>query len=899
MLRILDKKLIFRCNHLNKLCIRRYVIYNQKNLELDQAYVPHKVENVTKPNYFKPQQKQSRPFILVLPPPNITGTLHIGHALTATIQDVLVRWKQMQGFETLWIPGTDHAGIATQVVVEKLLWSENKQTRHNIGRELFIEKVHEWRKEKSPIIREQLQRLGVLLDWDREVFTLDEQRSKAVQEAFIKLFEEGLIYRSKSLVNWSCALKSAISDIEVEQLTLTGSTNISVPGYEEPVEFGILTKFAYLIEGTEEEIVVATTRPETMLGDVAIAVHPDDSRYARLIGKFAKHPFRNNTIPIIPDSFVDREFGTGAVKITPAHDFNDYEVGKRHSLENIQVIDENGKLTLECGKFFGLPRFDARKVITNELQHLGLLRSREEHPMVVPICSRSKDIVEFLIRPQWFLKCDSMAAEAIRNVKEGKLSIDPKMMEKTWFTWLENIRDWCISRQLWWGHQIPAYLCSSSKTEETVWVAAESAEIATQKGASKLGLPASDVNVKRDEDVLDTWFSSALFPFSVFGWPQKEINAVSKRSYEKGILSKEEFERCIHSQKKMFPQGIPECGSDALRFTLVSHNIKNMYINFDVSECYTNKLFCNKIWQATKFTKHWFAEVSGRQELKTVDFDQLAEVDYWILSKLTFMIDKVIDGIEDFDFYICTNALKNFLYFEFCDIYLETTKRGLRSSDNAIALGHLWTLLTCLDISLRALAPFMPVLSEHLHSRLPVFPDQEKVLEWPQKLNWRNEHLERTVEDVMDIVIALRRLKKTFNISSKSESKVHLVDSSNLLKKYLNIIEDLTGFKDIRLDGTLPDEVVSCSLKDKSGNTYIYLQVSDEVKKSFQTDLLQIEKKKEKINKELNKMNNMVSGSTYKINASLEKQEIHSKKISSLQEQLVRLEYFQNIAKGS
>ncbi|XP_072386333.1 probable valine--tRNA ligase, cytoplasmic [Diabrotica undecimpunctata] len=976
MLRILDNKLIFRCKHLNKLCIRRYVINNQKNLELDQAYVPHKVENVTKPNYFKPQQKQSRPFVLVLPPPNITGTLHIGHALTATIQDVLVRWKQMQGFETLWIPGTDHAGIATQVVVEKILWNENKQTRHDIGRELFIEKVHEWRKEKSPIIREQLQRLGVLLDWDREAFTLDEQRSKAVQEAFIKLFEEGLIYRSKSLVNWSCALKSAISDIEVEQLTLTGSTNISVPGYEEPVEFGILTKFAYLIEGTEEEIVVATTRPETMLGDVAIAVHPDDSRYARLIGKFAKHPFRNNTIPIIPDSFVDREFGTGAVKITPAHDFNDYDVGKRHSLQNIQVIDENGKLTFECGKFFGLPRFKARKVITNELQHLGLLRSREEHPMVVPICSRSKDIVEFLIRPQWFLKCDSMAAEAIRNVKEGKLSIDPKMMEKTWFTWLENIRDWCISRQLWWGHQIPAYLCSSSKTEETVWVAAESVEIATQKGASKLGLPASDVNVKRDEDVLDTWFSSALFPFSVFGWPQKtqdlqkyypislmetghdiiffwvarmvmlgtklsgqlpfnkiclhgivcdsqgrkmskslgnvidpqdvirgvsleEINTISKSSYEKGILSKEEFERCLQSQKKMFPQGIPECGSDALRFTLVSHNIKNMYINFDVSECYTNKLFCNKIWQATKFTKHWFAEVSGRQELKTVDFDQLTDVDYWILSKLTFMIDKVIDGIEDFDFYICTNALKNFLYFEFCDIYLETTKRGLRSSDNAIALGHLWTLLTCLDVSLRGLAPFMPVLSEHLHSRLPVFPEQEKVLEWPQKLNWRNEHLERTVEDVMDIVIALRRLKKTFNISSKSESKVHLVDSTNRLKKYLNIIEDLTGFKDIRIDGTLPNEVVSTSLKDKSGNTYIYLQVSDEVKKSFQTDLLQIEKKKEKIIKELNKINKMVSGSTYKINASLEKQEIHSKKISSLQEQLVRLEYFQNIAKGS
>ncbi|XP_057657718.1 probable valine--tRNA ligase, cytoplasmic isoform X2 [Diorhabda carinulata] len=880
-----------------------------KTKTLDQAYVPHKVECSSKTNYFKPPVKNVKPFSLVLPPPNITGTLHLGHALTATIQDVLIRWKQMQGVKTSWIPGMDHAGIATQIILEKLLWKENQQTRQEIGRDLFLEKVNNWKNEKSSVIRKQLERMGVLLDWDKEIFTLDQQRSKAVQEAFIRLFDLGLIYRADALVNWSCILKSAISDIEVEQLSINGLTKISIPGYENPVEFGIITKFAYLIDGTDEEIVVATTRMETMLGDVAVAVHPEDSRYSNYIGKRLKHPFRNDMIPVIADTFVDRDYGTGT----------------------------------------------------------------EEHPMSIPICSRTKDVIEYLIRPQWFVDCKSMAAEAVRTVKEGRLSIEPKSLEKTWFAWLENIRDWCISRQLWWGHRVPAYSCSSIKTGTTVWVAAGNEQTAITKGAAQLGVDTSDIRVKRDEDVLDTWFSSGLLPFASLGWPDKtidfekfyplslmetghdilffwvarmvmlgiqltdrlpfdkiflhgiicdfygrkmskslgnvvapedvidgisleEMEEATKRNYNIGILSKEEFERSIQGQRKMFPRGIPECGSDALRFTLLSHNVKNTFINFDVNECYTNKLFCNKIWQATKFTKTWYDK---RQELLLSNgYDRLEIMDKWILSKLTRMVDKVIGGMENYDFYICTNALKKFLYFEFCDIYLETTKRGLRCSESSSkAPGHVRTLLTCLDVALRALGPFMPYLTEHLHSRLPQLPGEEKIFCFPQKLNYLDDNLEKNVEDILEIVAAIRRLKKIFNVSVKTQPKLLISTSSLCITNNSTVIQDLTGFNDIEVSNEVKDDFSKNCLKDKIGETKIYLEMSEEIRKTLQFDLDKMEKKKKKLEKELEKIKKMVSGSTYKMNVGLEKREIHSKKIILLEEQLTRLDYMKNVIK--
>ncbi|XP_056641604.1 probable valine--tRNA ligase, cytoplasmic isoform X2 [Diorhabda sublineata] len=944
-----------------------------KTKTLDQAYVPHKVECSSKTNYFKPPVKNVKPFSLVLPPPNITGTLHLGHALTATIQDVLIRWKQMQGVKTSWIPGMDHAGIATQIILEKLLWKENQQTRQKIGRDLFLEKVNNWKNEKSSVIRKQLERMGVLLDWDKEIFTLDQQRSKAVQEAFIRLFDLGLIYRADALVNWSCILKSAISDIEVEQLSINGLTKISIPGFENPVEFGIITKFAYLIDGTDEEIVVATTRMETMLGDVAVAVHPEDSRYSNYIGKQLKHPFRNDMIPVIADTFVDRDYGTGAVKITPAHNFTDYDVAKKHNLKPLSVIDESGNLTSNCGKFSGLPRFEARSIIAEELSKLGLFKGTEEHPMSIPICSRTKDVIEYLIRPQWFVDCKSMAAEAVRTVKEGSLSIEPKSLEKTWFAWLENIRDWCISRQLWWGHRVPAYSCSSIKSGTTVWVAAGNEQTAITKGAAQLGVDTSDIRVKRDEDVLDTWFSSGLLPFASFGWPDKtidfekfyplslmetghdilffwvarmvmlgiqltdrlpfdkiflhgiicdvygrkmskslgnvvapedvidgisleEMEEATKRNYNIGILSIEEFERSIQGQRKMFPRGIPACGSDALRFTLLSHNVKNTFINFDVNECYTNKLFCNKIWQATKFTKTWY---DNRQELLLSNgYDRLEIMDKWILSKLTRMVDKVIGGMENYDFYICTNALKKFLYFEFCDIYLETTKRGLRCSESSSkAPGHVRTLLTCLDVALRALGPFMPYLTEHLHSRLPQLPGEEKIFCFPQKLNYLDDNLEKNVEDILEIVAAIRRLKKIFNVSVKTQPKLLISTSSICITNNSTVIQDLTGFNDIEVSNEVKDDFSKNCLKDKIGETKIYLEMSEEIRKTLQFDLDKMEKKKKKLEKELEKIKKMVSGSTYKMNVGLEKREIHSKKIILLEEQLTRLDYLKNVIK--
>lgn len=396
-------------------------------------------------------------FVMVIPPPNVTGSLHLGHALTNSIEDAITRYHRMKGKTTLWVPGCDHAGIATQVVVEKKLWREEKLSRHDLGREKFIEKIWEWKNEKGDRIYHQLKKLGSSFDWDRASFTMDPKLCRAVTEAFVRLHEQDMIYRSSRLVNWSCTLKSAISDIEVDKVDIAGRTFLAIPGYADKVEFGVLVKFAYKVEDSDEEIIVATTRVETMLGDSAVAVHPQDPRYTHLHGKFVKHPFVDRRLPIVCDEFVDMNFGTGAVKITPAHDPNDYEVGQRLNLPFITIFTDDGYITGDYGKFDGMKRFDARKAVLEALKELGLYKETLSHAMVVPICSRSKDIVEPLIKPQWYVKCDGMAADAIEAVKSGELKITPVVHEKIWYHWMEGIRDWCVSRQLWWGHRIPAY----------------------------------------------------------------------------------------------------------------------------------------------------------------------------------------------------------------------------------------------------------------------------------------------------------------------------------------------------------------------------------------------------------------------------------------------------------
>jgi valyl-tRNA synthetase len=467
-------------------------------------------------------------FVMVIPPPNVTGSLHLGHALTNSIEDAITRWHRMKGRSALWVPGCDHAGIATQVVVEKKLWREQKISRHDIGREKFINKVWEWREKSGGRIYHQLKKIGSSMDWDRVSFTMDPKLCKAVTEAFCRLHEKSFIYRDKRLVNWSCTLKSAISDIEVDKVEVTGRTFLAIPGYQDKVEFGVLVTFAYQVEDTNEEIVVATTRIETMLGDTAVAVHPKDTRYTHLHGKFVKHPFvADRRLPIVLDDFVDMNFGTGAVKITPAHDPNDYEVGKRHNLPFITIFSDDGNIIGEYGKFTGMKRFDARKAVLASLKELGLYKDTQNNPMVVPVCSRSKDIVEPLIKPQWYVKCSEMAANATEAVRSGELKIIPESQTKIWYHWMEGIRDWCISRQLWWGHRIPAYFIKFINSvdspkdlpEEEMWIVARNMEEAVSKAESKFNLTKDKFTLHQDEDVLDTWFSSGLFPFSVFGWP--------------------------------------------------------------------------------------------------------------------------------------------------------------------------------------------------------------------------------------------------------------------------------------------------------------------------------------------------------------------------------------------
>eukprot|EP00607_Mallomonas_marina_P004904 CAMPEP_0182437452 /NCGR_PEP_ID=MMETSP1167-20130531/85058_1 /TAXON_ID=2988 /ORGANISM="Mallomonas Sp, Strain CCMP3275" /LENGTH=632 /DNA_ID=CAMNT_0024630381 /DNA_START=416 /DNA_END=2311 /DNA_ORIENTATION=- len=622
-------------------------------------------------------------FVMVIPPPNVTGNLHLGHALTDSIEDTLARWHRMNGKVTLWVPGTDHAGIATQTVVEKRLKKEEGLLRHDLGREKFIQRVWDWKETYATNIRGQIERLGASVDWTREAFTMDSNLSRAVTEAFVRFYDDGLLYRDTRLINWSCALQSAISEIEVDYIDLEGRTMLSVPNHKEreKYEFGTITSFAYKVIGGEEgeEIVVATTRLETMLGDVAVAVHPDDTRYKHLQGKFLQHPFIDRKIPVITDGeLVDMSFGTGAVKITPAHDPNDYQCGKRHNLEFIIVLTEDGKIASNGGMFAGMMRYDARVKMEEEMTRHNILRGKENNKMRLGLCSRSGDIIEPYLTPQWYVNCNSMAKRAVEVVKSGELKIVPTMHENTWYHWLDNIRDWCISRQLWWGHRIPAYFVrikgerekdKNDPANSDRWVVGRSEEEARERGAVRLGLLKSELELFQDDDVLDTWFSSGIFPFSVFGWPNNTkdleafyptalletgldilffwvarmvmmglqltdklpfttvylhamvrdkngrkmskslgnvidpnevINGCSLVSLldkiDAGNLPPKEIEKAKEGQKSDFPEGIPECGADALRFGLLAYTVQGRDVNLDIKRVVGYRQFCNKVW---------------------------------------------------------------------------------------------------------------------------------------------------------------------------------------------------------------------------------------------------------------------------------------------------------------
>ncbi|TKR80167.1 hypothetical protein L596_014287 [Steinernema carpocapsae] len=822
--------------------------------EMPNAYSPRYVEAAwyswwEKEGFFRPEYGRdlSVPnpkgnFTIVIPPPNVTGTLHLGHALSTAVEDTVSRWHRMKGKTVLFNPGCDHAGIATQVVVEKRLQRELGLSRHDLGRKKFIEEVWKWKDEKGHIIYDQFRRLGASVDWDRAAFMMDPKMMRCVTEAFITLHEREIIYRSTRLVNWSCALKSAISDIEVDKKELAGETLLPVPGYKEKVQFGVIISFAYPVDNSDEEIVVATTRIETMLGDVAIAVHPEDDRYTHLIGKFCVHPFVDRKIPILADDFVEREFGTGAVKITPAHDHNDYEVGVRHKLEFISVISDEGLMTDRCGEFAGQKRFDARKNVLEALKVKGLYRSQENNPMIVPICSRSKDIIEPILKAQWYVKCDNMAKRAMNAVASKELKLIPEFHEATWNRWLENIRDWCISRQLWWGHRIPAYFITvndpsvpaGDSADNKYWVSARNHEEALEKAAKKFNVPKEKISLKWDEDVLDTWFSSGLWPFSLFGWPAKTkdmeqffpgalletghdiiffwvarmvflsqeltgqlpfkevfmhamvrdahgrkmskslgnvidpvdvIQGISLEKLQQGLqngnLDPKELKVAMAGQKRDYPNGIPECGVDALRFALMAYTSQGRDINLDVLRIEGYRRFCNKIWQATKFTMMQLgADYKPEAEFKICGKE--STLDQWILSRLAEAVTTCNSGFEGYKFQEITTAIYHFWLYDFCDVYLEGVKPVFNSeAGDETAARHV--LYHCAETALRLMCPFMPFITEELWQRLPRRPAAQNpksicIAEYPEieQYNYKNRDLEERITLAMDIVKTVR-----------------------------------------------------------------------------------------------------------------------------------------------
>ncbi|XP_067941073.1 valine--tRNA ligase-like isoform X2 [Watersipora subatra] len=858
---------------------------------MPDAYSPAYVEAAwyswwEKEGFFKPEYNlkgrdaaklsADEKFVMMIPPPNVTGSLHLGHALTTAVEDAITRWHRMNGKVALWVPGCDHAGIATQVVVEKKLAREEGKSRHDLGRKAFIDRIWDWKNQKGDRIYHQLRKIGGSYDWDRATFTMDEKCVKAVNEAFIRMHEKGIIYRANRLVNWSCTLNSAISDIEVDKEELPGRKLLAVPGYKEKVEFGVLISFAYKVEGSEEEIVVATTRIETMLGDTGVAVHPKDDRYKHLHGKSVIHPFADRKIPIIVDDFVEMDFGTGAVKITPAHDPTDYEVGLRHNLPFLTIIDDSGKICGDAGEFVGMKRFDARKAVLKRLEELGLYKGTQDNPMVVPICSRSKDIIEPIPKPQWYVACDEMAARAVQAVKSGELRIIPDTHTNTWYKWLNNSRDWCISRQLWWGHRIPAYFVEikgkpkAESSDNQYWVSGRDHAEALQKAVEKFQVTADDITLTQDEDVLDTWFSSGLFPFSVFGWPDntpdlqayypgtlletghdiiffwvarmvmmgltlmdklpfKEvflhamirdahgrkmsktlgnvidpidvINGISleglHKTLEGGNLDPKEITKAKAGQKDDYPQGIPECGTDALRFALCAYTAQGININLDVLRVQGYRFFCNKLWNATKFALGALGE--GYTPPRTQELDGSESLmDKWVLSKLAKAVTLCQQGFTSYDFPSATTACYNFWLYELCDVYLESIKPVIYGTDEKVKSVTRATLYTCLDTALRLIHPFMPFVSEELYQRLPRrLPDLPPSLcvtpyPLPSQLDrMRDTSLEACVSHAFECVKTVRSMKATYQLPNKTKVEAWFCCHDDAVKERL---ESLSGF---------------------------------------------------------------------------------------------------------
>ena len=769
--------------------------------EMNKTYNPSEIEDrlykkwMDKKYFHAEVDRSKKSFTIVMPPPNITGQLHMGHALDNTLQDILIRFKRMQGYNALWQPGTDHASIATEVKVTNKLKEEGID-KEELGREGFLKRTWEWKEEYGGRIVSQLKKLGSSADWDRERFTMDEGCSKAVQEVFIRLYEKGYIYQGSRIINWCPVCQTSISDAEVE--------------YED--QAGHFWHINYPIVGTDKCIEIATTRPETMLGDTAIAVHPDDERYKDLVGKMVLLPIVNKEIPIVADSYVDKEFGTGAVKITPAHDPNDFEVGKRHNLEEINILNDDGTINENGGKFAGMDRYEARKAIVKELEEEGYLVRIEAHEHNVGTHDRCHTTVEPMVKKQWFVKMSEMAKPAIEAVKNGDLRFVPGHFDRTYLHWLENIRDWCISRQLWWGHRIPAYYCD------------ECGEIVVAKEMPSVCPKCGCTHFTQDEDTLDTWFSSALWPFSTLGWPEKTEDLdyfyptnVLVTGYDiiffwviRMVFSGyEQTGKCpfsdvlIHGlvrdeqgrkMSKSLGNGIDpleiieQYGADALRLTLVTGNAPGNDMRYSEKKIIASRNFANKVWNASRF----MLMNIEKADLSNVSLADLTPADKWILSKANSLVKEVTDNMEKYDFGVAVAKLNDFIWEEFCDWYIEMVKPRLYNEEDTTKAAALFTLKKVLTISLKLLHPYMPFITEEIFCSLQDEEESIMVSEWPvfeEEFDFKAE--ENEVEMIKNAVRNIRNLRADMNVPPSKKASVYVVSEKEEVRR---VFEDSKVF---------------------------------------------------------------------------------------------------------
>ena len=878
--------------------------------ELAKTYDPKGIEDRIYQNwldkkYFHAEVDRSKkPFTIVMPPPNVTGQLHMGHALDNTMQDILIRYKRMQGYNALWQPGTDHAAIATEVkVIQKL--KEQGIDKNDIGREEFLKHAWEWKEEYGGRIVNQLKKLGSSADWDRERFTMDEGCSKAVEEVFVKLYNKGYIYKGSRIINWCPVCKTSISDAEVEHVD----------------QDGFFWHINYPIIGEEGRFVeIATTRPETLLGDTAVAVNPEDERYQDLVGKMLKLPLTDREIPVIADSYVDKEFGTGCVKITPAHDPNDFEVGKRHNLPEINIMNDDATINELGGKYAGMDRYEARKAMVADLDALGLLVKVVPHTHSVGTHDRCKTTVEPMIKPQWFVKMQEMAKPAIEALKKNELNFVPDRFDKIYLHWLENIRDWCISRQLWWGHRIPAYYCD------------ECGEVVVAKEMPKVCPKCGCTHFKQDEDTLDTWFSSALWPFSTLGWPDKTedfdyfyptdvlvtgydiiffwvirmvfsaIEQTGKVPFHHVLIHGLVRDSQGRKMSKSLGNGIDpleiidQYGADALRLTLITGNAPGNDMRFYMERVEASRNFANKVWNASRFIMMNLekAEVPGEMPK-----DQLTAADKWILSKVNTLAKEVTENMDKYELGIAVQKVYDFIWEEFCDWYIEMVKPRLYNDGDTTKSAALWTLKTVLVNALKLLHPYMPFITEEIYCTL--LPEEESVMisDWPvYQEAWVFPEAEKAVESFKEAVRGIRNTRTEMNVPMNRKTSLHIVG------KDAETCARYEACKKSFVNLAFAKEILVQEGKEGIGEDAVSVVVSDAVVYMPLEDLVDREKEMERLKKEQDRLTKeiarcqgMLSNPNFvnkapeaKVNAEKEKLQKYEEMMEKVNTQLKQME---------